>query len=311
MRSPITAVRHVALAVPHYEEERRFFGDLWGLREVAGGPDHAFFSAAGSPEPFVLRLRRARERGTDLFALAAEDRTGVDLLHANAAAQGARIVSAPTPLSSPGGGYGFRLFDHDGRLIEISADIAVQEVSAPAPRAGVLLGIAHVVFETPDIRATVAWYERVLGLRVSDWLEGAMCFLRGNTTKHHCVAFMSGPPTLNHVAIEMAAGEDVMRSVGRMLKHDVPLTWGPGRHTAGDNVFAYFRTPAGNIFEYTAEIEHLPEGWEPRVLPRSPEIIDQWETGRIAGAHTGTTANWQKDPDPGLWRDDAFAKVPA
>jgi 2,3-dihydroxy-p-cumate/2,3-dihydroxybenzoate 3,4-dioxygenase len=92
----------------------------------------------------------------------------------------------------------------------------------------------------------------------------------------------------------------VMRGLGRMMKSDVKLNWGPGRHTLGDNVFSYFNAPSGNVYEYTAEVEHIPDDWTPRVLPRRADIIDQWETGRIAAPAVYP----QLEPDPALWNSD-------
>ena len=297
MKTPITHVRYVGLAVVDYATERAFLRDVWGLTEVAADDSLAYLAAQGSRDPYLIRLRKGEDRRTDLFAFAAESRSGVDQLHSRLVEKGAKIVHDPAELTSPGGGYGFRFFDLEGRLVEISSDVAERDSEPPMARSALPVGLSHVVFHTPDIKATVAWYQEVLGLRVSDWLDNFMCFLRGNGPKHHCMAFLKGPPTLNHIAFEMDNADEMMRGLGRMLKNDIALNWGPGRHTAGDNTFAYFETPAGNILEYTAELEYLPDDWQPRTFPRTPEIIDQWGSGRIAGAPSYPPIV----PDPGLW----------
>ena len=302
--SPITHVRHVALAVPDFEKERDFLGGIWGLTEAAGGPDLAFFAAKSSPEPYLLRLRRADQRRTDLYAFAANSRAGVCALHERAAARGARIVRAPQALMSLGGGFGFQLFDCDGRLVEISAEVEERVPEPVAPKAAVPMGLSHVVFHTPQLKATVAWYEEVLDLRVSDWLGEGMAFLRGGGATHHCVAFIDCAAALNHIAFEMANADEMMRGLGRMLRNEVTLMWGPGRHTAGDNTFAYFVSPAGNIFEYTAEVENLPADWTPRSLPRTPEIMDQWGTGRM----TDPARVPPPAADPALWNTDPLGR---
>ncbi|WP_157221055.1 VOC family protein [Flavisphingomonas formosensis] len=300
MQTPITHVRYVALAVEDFAAERQFLQELWCLNEEAAQDGVAYFAGRGSTEPFIVRLRKAEDRRTDLFAFAVGDRTDVDHLYASLRDDGVKLAGEPAELHSPGGGYGFRFFDLDGRLVEISADVKERVAEVPAAKAAIPQGLSHVVFHTPDVKKAVAWYERHLGLRVSDWLDEFMCFLRGKGSKHHCMAFLVGPPTLNHVAFEMVNADEMMRGLGRMLKNDVRLTWGPGRHTAGDNTFAYFQSPAGNNLEYTAELEHLPDDWQPRTFPRSPEIIDQWGTGRIAGPPTYPPLK----PDPALWAND-------
>jgi catechol 2,3-dioxygenase-like lactoylglutathione lyase family enzyme len=299
-RTPISHVRYVALAVEDFATERNFLQHQWCLSEVFQDGETAYFAAYGSTEPFIIRLRQSADRRTDLYAFAAEDRTGVDLLFARITDKGGKIVSQPHELSSPGGGYGFRCFDIDGRLVEISADVQHKVAEARQAKAALPEGLSHVVFHSPNIKQTVAWYEDVLGLRVSDWLDEFMCFMRGNGRKHHCMAFLVGPPALNHIAFELANADEMMRGLGRMLKNEIALNWGPGRHTAGDNTFAYFVSPAGNILEYTAELEYLPEDWKPRTMPRTPEVIDQWGTGRITGKATYPPIA----PDPALWVAD-------
>ena len=302
MTTPITHVRYVALAVEDFGSERAFLSDLWGLTEVEGGEDVAYFAARASSDAYLLRVRQGADRRTDLYAFGAVDCDGVDALHASLLSKSIKIVTAPAALTSPGGGYGFRFFDIDGRLVEVSAGVAERVPEAVPPKSAVPVGLSHVVFHAPDVKATVAWYEEHLGLRVSDWLDEFMCFMRGSGSKHHCMAFLSGPASLNHIAFEMVDADEMMRGLGRMLKNDVQLNWGPGRHTAGDNTFSYFVAPSGNILEYTAELEYLPDDWSPRTFPRTADIIDQWGTGRIAGAATYPPIK----SDPALWSADAL-----
>lgn len=300
MRTPITHVRYVGLGVENFSVERAFLQDVWGLAEVAGSDETACFAAKGSDEHHVLRLRKAEQRRTDLFGLAAEDRAGVETLHERLRSKDVKVVSSPRALQTPGGGYGFRFFDPDGRLVEISSEVAKREPAPDVRKSATPQRLSHVVFHTPNLAATVDWYVDMLGLRVSDWLTDFMCFMRGNGSKHHCMAFLAGPPALNHIAFEMSNMDEMMRGLGRMHRNNIELTWGPGRHTAGDNTFCYFRSPAGTILEYTAELESLPEDWTPRALPRRADIIDQWQTGRIMGAPVYPAIV----PDAGLWRAD-------
>lgn len=283
MRTPISHVRYVALGVSDFEAERQFLGGLWSLQEEAGDADIAYFAARGSEEPYVMRLHRTAENRTELVAFAVDSKADVDALHTSLAARDVKIVFEPRDLAGYAGGYGFRFFDLDGRLVEVSADVALRAVEELTPRAAQLKGLSHAVFHTPDVKATVKWYEDFLGMRVSDWLDDFMCFLRGNSSKHHCLAFLAGPATLNHIAFELENMDEMMRGAGRLFKNGFTPEWGPGRHTAGDNTFSYFRSPAGNMYEYTAELEYVPDDWEPRTFPRSADIIDQWGTGRISG----------------------------
>ena len=126
-----------------------------------------------------------------------------------------------------------------------------------------------------------------------------MCFLRCNAV-HHCLAFLPGPPCLNHVAFEMRDIDEMMRGISRLAKQNIVLGWGPGRHTAGNNTFAYFLAPSGHVLEYTAEVQRIEEAaWRPTVYAPSPEVADQWGTGSMNGR--GPHLLGAPAPDPGLW----------
>jgi hypothetical protein len=75
------------------------------------------------------------------------------------------------------------------------------------------------------------------------------------------------------------------------------MTWGPGRHLAGDNTFSYFLDPHGNTVEYTTALEVLDEDtWEPHDYVFLDEgVSDQWGT---ANPMPRDSFN---DPDPGVF----------
>lgn len=301
MRSFVTQVGYVGLAVTNFEQEAAFLEEDWRLEPQFADNEMAYYSAYESVSPYLIRLRRGTDRRMDVLSFRARDRDTVDAAARHVAAEGVRIISEPAELAGPGSGYGFRFFDIDGRTVELASFDATKPAVTMPSRSGVPLGLSHAVFHTPAIAETVAFYERVLLMKVSDWLDGFMCFLRGDSRKHHCLAFLPGPASLNHIAFEMHSTDEMMRGMGRVLKSQASLNWGPGRHTAGDNTFAYFETPGGNILEYTAELEEVGEDWQPRTFPRRPDIIDQWGTSRmVSEANYGTPM-----ADPGLWQAGA------
>ena len=298
--SGVVALRHLALAVPDFEAERRFMGGAWGLKEVEAGAEMAHFAAEGSADPFVLRLRKADERRLDVIAFAATDEASVDAMAQRMAAAGVKLIREPGPIEGPGGGYGFRFFDLDGRPIEVSANVVERAARELDRGESIPATLSHVVLHTPDVRKAADFYVQHLGFRVSDWLGDFMCFLRCNPL-HHCLAFLPGPPTLNHAAFEMRDVDEMMRGVGRLLRQDVVLGWGPGRHVAGNNAFSYFLSPGGSVVEYTAEVERVDDAtWTPTTYAPSPDITDQWGTGSIDGR--GPQKLGHPAADPGLWR---------
>lgn len=297
MSKLINKLSYVSLAVPNFDAERDFLKGIWGLVETSRSTDRAFFSSQSGNEDHLLRLRRGTDKRMDSVGFSAPDRASVDTLAKNLREVGVEIISEPAELDTPGGGYGLRFFDNDGRTVEVAADVAPRENNEAVTARGVPVGLSHVVFFTPDVQKSVSFYSEKLGFKVSDWLDDFMAFLRCNE-KHHCIAFLKGPASLNHVAFDMVDADDMMRGMGRLLGAGVKLNWGPGRHTAGDNTFSYFLSPGGNVLEYTAELESVDDAtWTANVYPRSFDIIDQWGTSKLAGpVEHGTPAI-----DPGLW----------
>lgn len=281
--SPITHVRYVAEAVPDLAASIGFYGGIWGLREVARDGDVAFFAAEGSAEPYVLRLRAAPEKHLDLASFAVRDRADVDRLAESLLASGARVDRRPTELDTPGGGYGLRVFDPDGRLIELSADLSPGPVRELEPGESVPRKVSHIVFNSAQIATTVEFYVRQLGFQVIDWLGDFMAFLRVGAD-HHVLAITRAPhSSFNHIAFDMRGLDEYMRGTGRLMRHGVRPVWGPGRHGPGDNTFSYFVDPNGNVAEYTSELQRL----EPdsdycgQVWVPSDEDNDQWGTGGL------------------------------
>jgi catechol 2,3-dioxygenase-like lactoylglutathione lyase family enzyme len=282
---PITHLRHVDIAVPDYDKQVAFYSEKWGLADVGGESDVRYFAAEGSPEQYIVRVRRAQDKRLDLVAFGAEDRQAVDGLATRLAGNGVQLVTEPGTLQTPGGGYGFRFFDLEGRTVEISAEVEDRVHRKIEEKEDIPVRLSHVVLNSPEPEKMVAWYEKHLDFRLSDslvhpHLGGLMWFLRVNP-RHHSMAVTRCPhASLNHVSFEMRGIDEYMRGSGRLMRAEVPKIWGPGRHRAGDNTFTYFHDPNGNTMEYTTELEVLDEDtWHPSVFDTSePETSDQWGT---------------------------------
>ena len=62
MTVSVSDLHYVALAVPDLAAEREFFGEKWGLIEVAEENGRIYFAAEGMPHPYVIVLREDSER---------------------------------------------------------------------------------------------------------------------------------------------------------------------------------------------------------------------------------------------------------
>lgn len=293
----VTDVRFVGYAVLDLAAEKAFYTDNWKLRPVADEDGLSYFACEGHDELYVVRLRQSDTRRVDVVALATESRADVDELHRKVAASGCRIIFAPRELDSFGGGYGFRFFNPDGIEMEVSAEVARGTKRALARHEAVPEKISHVVFHSPTHKETTQWFIDVLGFRLSDWIGDFMSLIRCNSA-HHRIAFLPGPACLNHVAYDMPDVNEMMRGLRRLRRDGIDIAWGPGRHTAGDNTFAYFVTPNGFAVEYTSELEEIDDdAWEPRTFDPAPDVMDQWGIG------TGGPQTMPRPaPDAGLFQ---------
>ncbi|GGD46257.1 oxidoreductase [Erythrobacter arachoides] len=295
--SRVTEIRYVGYGVEQFETERKFYAEDWGLVEVDSDADTAWFKTHGHDEHHVVRLHRSPTNCVEVIALAADSRADVDALHEKVADAGCRIIHEPRVIDAPGGGYAFRFFSPDGLPFEVSAEVQALDKRAMERWEGMPVKISHIVLHSPDHKAMADFFCDVLGFRVSDWLGDFMVFLRCNQA-HHRIALLPGPPCLNHVAYDMLTVDDMMRGANRLRKRGTDLRWGPGRHTAGNNTFSYFCTPAGFAVEYASELDDVDfDTHEAKVHEPGPHVMDQWGTG-VGGPQTMPKAV----PDPCLFQ---------
>ncbi|MEG3089080.1 VOC family protein [Sphingomonas sp. PB4P5] len=295
--SRVTDIRYIGYAMPDLEAEARFYSDVWGLQPVPSQDGMVYFKAQGDDEHHVVRLRQDETMRIDVIGLATDSRSSVDALHDNVVAAGCRVIFAPRDLATAGGGYGFRFFSPDGLPFEVSSDVASGDRRDMARWDAVPQKISHIVLHSPDHKAMVQFFIDVLGFKLSDWLGDFMAFLRCNEA-HHRIAFLPGPPCLNHVAYDVLTVDDMMRGINRLRKQGTNILWGPGRHTAGNNTFSYFTTPGGFAVEYTSELEDVDfDTHEAQVHIPGPQVMDQWGVG-VGGPQTMP----HPAADPGLFQ---------
>jgi catechol 2,3-dioxygenase-like lactoylglutathione lyase family enzyme len=276
MALEIGQIRHVALFTPSVKEHARFYSEVWGLDQVSETAD-AVYLRGSSSEPFILSLHQNKTRGLHHIAYAMPNENAVRRAVSVLQERGVRIVEEPRFLDEPGGGFGLRLLDPDGRCIELSSEVSPHSNGWRSknvePRS-----ICHIVNNTPDIERITNFYTSVLGFRVSDWSEQQMVFLRSES-KHHNISFNAAAhASVNHIAYLVSGVDEVMRGIANLQKHGIERAWGPGRHGPGNNIFCYFKDPFGYVAEYTSDIDYINDEsrHEPKVWPRNPDSMDRW-----------------------------------
>ncbi|MHC8607726.1 VOC family protein [Paenarthrobacter ureafaciens] len=313
----LRSLRSVSLKVPDTRPAKDFYDQVWGLSTVEEDTDKFWLRGTGS-EHHILRLETGEQNALGGVSFALATPQDVDSAATKLVALGIPLFREPGPLDDAAGGYGLHLVDPEGRLVELSANVHAVVSQEPAGRRALPRKIAHVVLNTVDIDRATAFYTQVLGMRISDWSEHQMAFLRCNR-EHHAIAFNQAPWTsVNHVAYEMQSIDHFMRGIGNLKQHNIAPQWGPGRHGPGDNTFSYFTDPAGLVCEYTSEVAQVDEdSWLCRTWERTPELSDQW--GTAGPPTTAVRSAMAGVPDSGYrslvvpGREDYFspAKAPA
>lgn len=290
------SLRGIMMRGPGLTATLPFYQDMWGLKLAHQEPGVALLRGTGQ-EAFLYGLTDGPIYGIDYVHFAMPDRESMDALHAQCRTREACVLGEPAEFSDWAGGYGFEVLDPDNRRLRFRSDARVhaEEPEWAKPRK-----VSHVVLNTPDMESTQAFYESVLGFRVSDYSADQMVFLRCGSDHHSIALVRAHYPSVNHVAFEMPSLNEFMRGIGRMKQKGHVPTWGPGRHGPGDNPFAYFVSPSGFVIEFTSELQQIDEDQhQAQVWPRDdPEKMDQWMT---AGPPTpAQRAVMQGRPDPGF-----------
>ena len=287
-------LRHITFGVRDVEAQAGFLREAFALAQQDDESGCVQFSAPGSMERAVTMLRPAPCDRVDAVAFAVDSRDQVDRMHARLVELEASVVGRPG--ETPDGGYGFQVFDPEGHLLSIAANTPVRTPPGHQPGRGLPLDLSHVVFDSPDIAALAHWYCEALGFRITDWLEDKLVFMTTSRYHHQIALAAASNPGLNHVAYECADVDDFMRATGRAIRLGHPLLWGPGRHGPGDNTFAYFRSPAGFIVEFTTGLEATDSpDWAVRTWESVPEQSDLWGTSNPRPNDAFVSAG-----DPGL-----------
>jgi predicted enzyme related to lactoylglutathione lyase len=230
----------------------------------------------------VLALHDQPALGVVALEFGAADAATVHALHDKAVARGLDVRRAPAPITTPGGGFGFVMADHEGRVIRISTQV---EQFAPLSDVNKPNKVSHIVLNSPDIERAFQFYAEMFGFVVSDRSEDQMVFIRCDNA-HHNIAFNRNPyPSLNHVSFEMETFDAVMRGVGRLQNAGSPMKWGTGCHSVGNIMFSYFIDPNGFTIEYNFYVKPFdPETHEPQTHIRTRENMDAWGTAGLPSA---------------------------
>jgi catechol 2,3-dioxygenase-like lactoylglutathione lyase family enzyme len=273
----ILRLHHATLDVRDPVEARERWARLHGL---TGEGDREGALLRCAYEDFCLELLRT-DADPGIAHVAYELQAGISL--ARAAERVAEAGEGFEEVEVPIRGRGLRLADPDGNQIVLVERVIPDDRKPSVARfTDELPGyhprrLQHVNYLTADAPRIAEWYERVLGLGISDWVGDGAVWLHADRD-HHVVAFLDkGYRHIHHLAFELTDWGEMRVALDHLGQHGRPLAWGPGRHTMAQNLFAYCRMIEEEIFvELFCDMEQLEPDHEPRHFADDPHGANAW-----------------------------------
>jgi catechol 2,3-dioxygenase len=276
---------HVSLGCADPVRALRFYEEHVGLRLSEETPGGALRLGLGLG-PHVLELSPGT--GIDHYALEVSDAGELDAVERRLAIEGVATAWSEPERDHP---RALTFADPDGHRIELHGRID-RSGAGLGERGRCPLRVHHVTLTTPDVPALAAFYCEVLGFVVSDRMEERFAWLRCNR-EHHTVAIVEGPSGgLDHYCYEVGSWGDLKTWCDELAAGGVELSWGPGRHGPGNNLFIMFDGPDEVHIELSCEMERF---WDDRVDYPAP---------RVWAAAAGTVNLWGPAPE---WRKPVTA----
>jgi catechol 2,3-dioxygenase-like lactoylglutathione lyase family enzyme len=287
-------IEHATFETPDLEKAIAYYTQTMGLVLAAREKERAFLAskiglltivlqqASGARCCKRVRWRRARILGELSRALGGDG-----------------IKSELRNDSIPGIGQVLSFADCKGTTIELFKDWSYLGKHAQVCGIGPLK-LGHVAFVVQDVNATVEFYEKVLGFKVSDWIGDFFVFMRCNPD-HHSVNFIKGESVkLHHMAFELKDFIHIQNSCDLFGQKNIPIIWGPLRQGPGHNIATYHRNHDDQVIELYTELDQMkdealgyfdPRPWH-RDQPQRPKV---WEPGKTNTWGTPPTADFHRD----------------
>ena len=277
---PTATLSYLGLGVENTTTAASFYRDVVGLsdHETSGDGNLRLGWGAGS---HVLEI--ASGDGLRHYGLELPRDGALDELSDRLSALGVRTETLHIERDRPGG---LAFLDLDGHRIEAHGPVnrSAEHSADPGRRP---IRIQHLTLASPRVPELAAFYGEALGLRISDRLGDSFIWLRANR-EHHTIAIAEADDAgLDHYAYEVGSWGDLKTWCDELAVRGVPITWGPGRHGPGNNLFVFFDDPDDNRIELSCEMERFWDesaAYPPRDWRQGPLTVNLW----------GVTPSWRQ-----------------
>ena len=276
----VKRMSHATFETPDLERQIEYFTQVTGLALAERENGRAYL--ATKVGDLAVQLVKGDHSRCAKIAFQVAPGTDMDDVRRGIEAEGVRCETRND--ATPGVPRIVTLQDPNGTAIEVFAEQT--PIAKNQPVAGVgPLKLGHLAFSVTDPKQLAEFYGRVLGFRVSDWIQDWFVFMRCGPD-HHTVNFVRGKRTqMHHIAFELKDWSHILTACDFLGSKNIPLIWGPGRHGPGHNLYTYHRNPDDQVIELFAELDKMldeelgyfePRPWH-RDRPQKPKV---WEQAR-------------------------------
>ncbi|UFS59798.1 VOC family protein [Subtercola endophyticus] len=284
-----TSVSHIGFRVPDVAATEAFYSRILGLVRQADLPDGGVRLGWGFGHHVMDLL--PGEQGLDHYGFEVRDQDGVAGITQRLSDAGYEVSQLDESFidEAVGEPIGIHVLDPDGTAVHFHNAVRRQGENA-ADTGRRPIKFQHTTLGTTDLEPMINFFVNTVGFRLSDQLkDGRFAWLRSDHDHHTLAIVVVGKGgDIDHYSYDLAEWEDFKAWCDRLSESGVEVTWGPGRHGPGNNLFVFFDDPAGNHIELSAEMEKF---WDDRVtyVPRrwtpAPTTVNLWG---------GQLPNWRK-----------------
>lgn len=280
----VHSIDHFGLEVPDLKEARRFY-EAFGL-EVKGDDDVLSLYTFENPHRWGQLFKADAKRLHYIsFGIYAEDEDAFAVRLDDCG-----VTRIDPPAGTDPSGIWFAGFDGLPINLVVAGKVSPTEKSVfealrvgPGESGAVFNSkapvtrprrLSHFAIYTSDVVGAVDWYERVLGLRLSDGSGPVVAFLHGaHGSDHHLLALVgSSHCGYHHSSWDVASVQEIGLGSAQMMRAGYKKGWGVGRHVLGANYFYYATDPWGSHAEYSADMDFIPADCDwPRQPDHAPE----------------------------------------
>jgi catechol 2,3-dioxygenase-like lactoylglutathione lyase family enzyme len=271
----LRGIDHVCLNVADVTDAARRYGLQFGLTVREQTADRA--TLACEYEPYSLELARCDRDELLGFAHCAWQ------LRQSVAVAQAREHLTAAGADWDDGGDTLVVRDPDGfehHMVGFREDadrrpaIARSTTSLPGLRPRKL---GHINLLTADLASSTSFYTDVLGMEISDYLDGAGTWFHVNPEHHQMALVAAGSAHFHHLALDYVDFGTLRGLFDNLAQHGRWLGWGPLRHGIAQNICGYARITEEPLFvECYVDMEQLEPEHEPRHWPDDRHSSNTW-----------------------------------